>query len=49
MTAAAPAPIEVSNRTTVERLAGVRVSGLPTTEWASLAQAGSALPLDDWL
>ena len=46
---AAPVPIEVSNRATVERLAGVRVSGLPTTEWASLAQAGSALPLDDWL
>lgn len=44
-----PASIQVSNRTTVERLAGVPVSGLPPTEPASLAEAGGALPIDDWL
>jgi dethiobiotin synthetase len=46
---AAPQPIEVSNRATVERLAGVPVSGLPLTDRNSLAQAGSHLPLDEWL
>jgi dethiobiotin synthetase len=46
---AEPEPIELSNRATVERLAGVPVSTLPTTDPASLAAAGSALPLDDWL
>jgi dethiobiotin synthetase len=44
-----PAPIEASNRATVERLAGVPVSGLPLTEPGSLALAGEALPIDDWL
>ena len=44
-----PAPIETSNRTTVERLAGVPVSGLPRTAPAALAAAGEALPVDDWL
>ena len=44
-----PAPIELSNRATVERLTGVVVSGLPPTEPGSLADAGAALPLDDWL
>jgi len=44
-----PAPIERSNRETVERLAGVPVSGLPATDPQSLAQAGSGLPLDEWL
>ena len=29
-------------------LAGVAVGGLPMTDPRSLAQAGAALPLDDW-
>jgi dethiobiotin synthetase len=44
-----PEPIERSNRVTVERLGGLRVSGLPFTEEAALADAGARLPLDDWL
>ncbi len=44
-----PAPIENSNRTTVERLTGVAVSGLPPATPATLAAAGAALPLSDWL
>jgi dethiobiotin synthetase len=44
-----PEPIERSNRETVERLGGVRVSGLPATDRAGLAAAGERLPLDDWL
>jgi dethiobiotin synthetase len=44
-----PEPIEESNRATVERLAGVQVSGLPPASPATLAEAGAALPLDDWL
>jgi dethiobiotin synthetase len=44
-----PKPIEASNRATVERLAGVPVSGLPATTPGSLAEAGAALPLADWL
>jgi dethiobiotin synthetase len=44
-----PEPIEVSNRTTVERLAGVPVAGLPPTHPDSLGEAGSQLPLDEWL
>jgi dethiobiotin synthetase len=46
---AAPEPIEASNRETVTRLAGVPVSGLPATDPGSLAQAGSHLPLGEWL
>jgi dethiobiotin synthetase len=46
---AQPEPIEISNSRTVEALGGVRVSGLPPTELGSLAAAGAALPLDDWL
>jgi dethiobiotin synthetase len=46
---AAPEPIMVSNRETVERLGGVPVSGLQTTAPDSLGEAGSALPLDEWL
>jgi dethiobiotin synthetase len=42
-------PIELSNRETVERLGGVRVSGLPPTDPGSLAAAGFRLPLDEWL
>ena len=44
-----PEPIEESNRATVERLAGVPVSGLPPTSPATLAAAGAALPLEKWL
>jgi dethiobiotin synthetase len=44
-----PAPIERSNRDTVERLGGVTVHGLPPTDPDSLAVAGACLPLDDWL
>lgn len=44
-----PAPIEMSNRATVQRLAGVTVSGLRPTNPASLADAGADLPLDEWL
>ena len=44
-----PEPIELSNRATVERLAGVPVSGLPTTTPDGLADAGRSLPLEDWL
>ncbi len=44
-----PAPMERSNRATVERLAGVPVSGLAPTSRESLAKAGASLPLEDWL
>jgi dethiobiotin synthetase len=44
-----PAEIERSNRETVERLAGVPVSGLARTHRDGLAQAGASLPLEDWL
>jgi dethiobiotin synthetase len=44
-----PADIERSNRETIERLAGVTVSGLPPTNRASLAAAGASLPIEDWL
>ncbi|HYI81493.1 MAG TPA: ATP-dependent dethiobiotin synthetase BioD [Thermoleophilaceae bacterium] len=44
-----PEPIEQSNRATIERLSGVAVSGLPPTTPPTLAAAGGALPLDDWL
>jgi dethiobiotin synthetase len=46
---AEPAPIELSNRATVERLAGVVVSALGPVELGSLAAAGERLPLGDWL
>jgi dethiobiotin synthetase len=44
-----PEPIEESNRSAVERLGGVRVSGLPPATPRSLAWAGGHLPLADWL
>jgi dethiobiotin synthetase len=44
-----PEPIEMSNRATIERLAGVPVHGLPRTDPDSLAAAGRSLPLQDWL
>ena len=49
---AAPDAIEHSNRETIERLGGVRVSGLPELEAPdpdALAAAGAGLPLEDWL
>lgn len=47
--AADPEPIEISNRVTVERLTRVQVHGLPPTTPDALAEAGSTLPLEDWL
>jgi len=44
-----PARIERSNRETIQRLSGVRVSGLPATDRERLAETGAALPLEDWL
>jgi dethiobiotin synthetase len=44
-----PSPLEESNRQTVERLAGVPVSGLAPTSPQSLAGGGAKLPLEDWL
>jgi dethiobiotin synthetase len=44
-----PTPIQRSNRATVEQLGDVRVSGLPHTTRAGLAEAGAGLPVDDWL
>jgi len=46
---AEPDTLSASNRETIERLAGVKVSGLPFTEPARLAEAGAGLPLDDWV
>jgi dethiobiotin synthetase len=46
---ARPRPIEVSNRSAVERLGGVQVSGLPPATPQSLARAGGHLPVADWL
>jgi dethiobiotin synthetase len=46
---AEPAPIERSNRETIERMSGVQVSGLPPTERDALAEAAAALAIDDWL
>ena len=44
-----PSEMERSNRATVERLADLRVSGLPPTVRDRLAEAGACLPLDAWL
>ena len=44
-----PTEMERSNRATIERLADVRVSGLPPTTRDRLAEAGASLPLEDWL
>ena len=44
-----PTELERSNRATIERLADVRVSGLPPTTPDRLAEAGAGLPLGDWL
>lgn len=45
----APDGLAVSNRQTVQRLAGVAVSGLGRASPGTLAEAGAALPLADWL
>jgi dethiobiotin synthetase len=44
-----PAPMEASNRATIESLGRVAVTGLPPTHPRSLAAAGRRLPLDNWL
>lgn len=44
-----PDRMTVSNRDTVERVTGVLVRGLPLAKPESLAEAGRALALDDWL
>ena len=44
-----PTEMERSNRATIERLADVRVSGLPPTSLGRLAEAGAELPLEGWL
>ena len=38
-----------SNRDTIERFGGVSVVGLPRTDPDSLVEAGSGLPLDEWI
>lgn len=44
-----PTAMQRSNRETVERLAEVPVSGLAPTSPERLAEAGGALPLEEWL
>ena len=44
-----PSPMQQSNRDTIARLGDVRVTGLARTTPDRLAEAGAALPLDDWL
>lgn len=44
-----PSGMERSNRATVERLAGVSVSGLQAVRPHGLEEAGAQLPLDRWL
>jgi dethiobiotin synthetase len=44
-----PSPMERSNRDTIARVGDVAVAGLPRTTTDTLAEAGAALPLDDWL
>jgi dethiobiotin synthetase len=43
-----PAPIERSNRDTVQRLGGVAVHGLPPTTPGALAAAAGSLPIREW-
>ena len=44
-----PSQMEWSNMETIERFGEVPVIGLPHTDPDSLAEAGSALPVSDWL
>ncbi len=46
---ARPGTVHQSNRTTVERLAGLPVHVLRKTTPDRLAEAGASLPLDEWL
>ena len=44
-----PSEMERSNMETIERFGEIPVIGLPRTEPARLAEAGSVLPVSDWL
>jgi dethiobiotin synthetase len=44
-----PSRLERSNMETIERFGEVPVIGLPRTEPRTLAKAGAALPVSDWL
>ena len=44
-----PSDLERSNREALEQLGNVSVCGLPETSPDRLAEAGGALPLDEWL
>ncbi len=44
-----PGTVHQSNRTTIERLAGLPVHVLAETTPERLAEAGATLPVDDWL
>jgi dethiobiotin synthetase len=44
-----PTPMQESNRSTVARLGGVEVHGLPHTTPRTLAAAGAVLPAQAWL
>jgi dethiobiotin synthetase len=44
-----PSDMERSNRETIERFGEVPVIGLPRTDPSTLAGAGAALPVSDWL
>jgi len=44
-----PTSLERSNRTTIERLGRVEVSGLPRTTPERIAEAATALPVVNWL
>jgi dethiobiotin synthetase len=44
-----PSQLEWSNMETIERFGEVPVIGLPYTDPAALAEAGSVLPVSDWL
>jgi dethiobiotin synthetase len=46
---AEPSAMELSNMATIERFGEVPVIGLPRTDPAGLAAAGSVLPVSDWL
>jgi dethiobiotin synthetase len=45
----APSRMEVSNRETIAALGSVAVEGLTLTSTESLGEAGSALPVADWI
>ena len=46
---AQPSGVERSNRSTIERLTGLEVAGLPAARPGTLAEAGARLPLEGWL